>query len=226
MRMNRTRAFALAALASVAACSGGGTDNGTGTANDSEPGQNIAEPDLPNLASNQAAEALPCPNAPGSMCIGPLIVRTESLILLADGSANSDGSRRLAARGNLVFENRTSAPVRLAILDLPIDAAFDNGIRLSVNRFNAVSGVFRCDLEGPECFQGASDRFQTLTSGDSPARATISFNGDMDGSLAASLPSVATATVTLQVYAVGADNSGSVLNISMPNVPVTNQLRR
>lgn len=227
MRMTLGNSLVLALAAAMAGCSGGDAGNDAATANAVPTAdQNaLAEPEMPNLATNQAAETLPCPNAPGSMCIGPLIVRAEGLTLSSEGGAQSDGARYLSSRGNLVFENRTSAPVRVAILDMPTDILFDNGIRLRVAD-NGITGVHVCGRDGAECFQGMPERFQTLAPGDSPARANISFYGRMDGSLAASLPSVSSGTVTLQVYAVGSDNAGSVLNISLPNAQVQNQLRR
>ena len=194
-----------------------------------DPGNAMPSADLPDLANSQTASAaLPCPATPGSMCSGPLIVRAENLSLLADGAPYSNGARELDARGNLVFENRTGAPVRFAVLRAPTDALFNNGIGLSALSTSgvAITGVFGCGRDGPECFQATPDRFQTLTPGDSPARANISFGGRMDGSLAASLPTVASATITLQLYVVDANNAGRVLNISLPNVPVQNQLSR
>lgn len=158
------------------------------------------------------------------MCIGPLVVRAEGLTLQADGSPNNDGARKLAAQGNLVFENRSGSPVRIAILERDPDILFDNGIRLSAYRRGDISGVFRCERSGPECFQGTPDQFQTLNPGDSPARANVGFSGRMDGSLAASLPQVTSATATLQVYVVDANNVGSVLSVSLPNIAVRNQL--
>lgn len=173
----------------------------------------------------EAVEKLPCPPGPGTMCIGPLVVRAEGVNLLGDGQPKDNGSRKLRSHGNLVFENRTDTPVRVAILRAPVEALFDNGIFVSTYRRGGVAGVFVCRNEPVPCFQGAPGSFQALVPGDSPARANFSMTGGMDGSLAASLPSVSSATITLQVYVVGVDNVGSVLNISLAGVPVRNQLK-
>lgn len=236
MWINLRSLAAITVVAGLSAC--GDAANQQGPAASATPEANVATAapdnaasaaDLPDLANSQtSAAALPCPATPGSMCSGPLIVRAENLSLLADGSPYSNGARELDARGNLVFENRTGAPIRFAVLRAPTDALFNNGIGLSALSTSgvAITGVFGCGRDGPECFQATPDRFQTLTPGDSPARANISFGGRMDGSLAASLPTVSTATITLQLYVVDANNAGRVLNISLPNVPVQNQLSR
>lgn len=229
MRIAYPRAgWALAMAVALAACGGSGDDGPGADANvQANAGDDNAarEADLPNLVAEESADALPCPSGPGTMCVGPLIVRAEGLTLSADGAARSDGSRYLSVRGNLVFENRTRSPVRLAILDMPTDILLGNGIRLELAR-NGITGVHLCGRDGAECFQGTPEQFQTLAPGDSPARANISFYGRMDGSLAASLPSVSSGTVALQIYVVDASNVGSVLNISLPGAQVQNQLRQ
>lgn len=232
MRINRGPAYlAVLLLAATASCS----SPPAGTGNVAEPGGPAVSnqpvetnmPDLSDQQQNRTTQALSCPDTPGSMCLGPLIVRAEGVNLLADGGANSDGSRNLNSRGTIVFENRTGAPIRFAVLVTPTDALFNNGLRLGSLSTSGldVTGVLTC-RDGPQCWQGTPERFQTLAPGDSPARASIGFRGRMDGSLAASLQTVSSATITLQLYVVDANNAGSVLNVSLPNVPVQNQLRQ
>lgn len=224
MRMKFGRSgLTLAMLAGAAACSQPASntaeENGANAADPAAVTNSPAEAELPDLAANQAAAAqLPCPTEPGTMCTGPLIVRGEGFALLRNRHEN------LAFQGALVFETRTGGAVKFAILDLPMAVRLDNGGMLT--RHDDFSGVTLCSRDGPRCLQETPERFQTLAPGDSAVRVNSVFWEREDSALTASLPTVATATITFQVYAVGADNSGSVLSVSLPNVPVRNQISR
>jgi len=224
MRMTR-KSIAMAAMVSALAisCSQEPADNGAADVNGSAGTEsaNVAEPDMPNLAGNEtAAQALPCPESPGSMCIGPLIVRGEGFNLMREDRAS--GADNIIAQGTLVFENRTSGPIRFAMLDERITVGLDNGQTLGTTSYS-FSGLRFCGRDGAACLQQSPDRFQTLVPGDSPIRMNASFRGDELLSLRAANPSAASATITFQVYAVDAANAGGPLSVSL-SVPLRNQI--
>lgn len=214
-------------LVALAGC-GGAQDDPTVKAETSEtfgdqvePAASAPEPIAPPVVE---ANVAPCPEEGGVVCSGPLVVRVENLTLMGDGNASSDGGRRLQATASVVFSNRSDGDVRVALLPSYPEVTFDNGIALRVPRHRAISGMLVCNDDGVKCFQGQPDQFQVLAKGDSPAAANLTFNGRMDGSLAASLPSVSSGTIALQVYSVDVNNTGKTTNLTLRNIPVKNQL--
>lgn len=184
-----------------------------------------------DFGNDQAAATAPATPADpacaekGVMCAGPVMVRAENFNLFAKGAPYRDGARNLVAQGSLVLSAREASAIKFAILYQPITATLDNGAKLAVGN-RGVTGVTLCGRDGAECLQGTPDRFQTLTPGESPARVSLTFAGRSEGSLAASLPTIATADVSLQIYVVGGDNIGRTLNIQLPQVPLRNQLKQ
>lgn len=225
MRMTSNRIWIAAMAAGLAvSCAGPAPDNqanGADAANPPLAAANLAEPDLPNLAGNESATpAQTCPQAPGTMCIGPLVVRGEAFNLMREDRPS--GADYIIATGTLVFENRTGGPVRFALLDEQITVGLDNGQTLGTTN-SSFSGLRFCGRDGAACLQQSPDRFQTLVPGDSPIRINASFRGDELLSLRAANPSAASATITFQAYAVDAANAGGPLSISL-SVPVRNQI--
>lgn len=224
MRMMARRASLTLATLLFVSCSGSDAPSNAGLTNAAP---DLADPPLeantPDLTENQTAETAPCPASPGSMCIGPLIVRGEGFNLMREDRGS--GADYIIAQGTLVFENRTSGPVRFAMLDERMRVGLDTGQNLGTTNYS-FSGLRFCGRDGAACLQESPERFQTLVPGDSAIRLNATFRGDEMASLRGANPTAASATITFQVYAVDATNAGGALSISLPNVPLRNQTSR
>ena len=227
-------ALSLAAVASLAACSGGedtieadGDTAIAAPAGDELPADTDVEATdaAPPVVDTEPVEPpapaiAPCPDQAGLACSGALIAEVENLSVTPARNRNS-----YVARMTLKLTNRSGDAVRIAMPGDDISINFDNGAGLAQDawRNGVISGIQLCRDDVTECFQQRPNDFKTLQPGDSPARINIEVRDEVEGALLASMPSIATGTTTINLFIVDINGNGRREQIAVPNAPVTNQ---
>lgn len=204
-----------AALLALQAC--GETQEQDGLPEAAPTGSAVAaEPDLSD--PTPVAQAAPPPQSceATSYCSGPLVVRSDNLVL------NRTQNDQIDIVGTLSFENRSAADLKLALLDGDLIMNTDRGLSLG-QRNIYTSGLGVCRKEGSECFDAEPDTFRLIAPGDSPAKLNVSLRGNLVASGAPLVAQIESGTLTVKAYTVAADGSRQVHRIALANIPITNQ---
>lgn len=234
---NVAKSAAILLVAAMAGCSDGGDTadestppeappavSGQAAALQPDPAAEPAESEIA-LANPVPAPALNCPSEQGIFCKGPLIIRAPQVTLSRSRRPYDDGSQELVATVTFSVENRSASPLRFGLLQENMNFSLDNGAVLrgggSTRNF---SGITPCRNDGATCLQGSPDDFVTVAPEDSPATFGIVFEGRSDGSLAATLPSIAAGDIGLQLYLVSTAGEGQKFQVGLTRVPIRNQL--
>jgi hypothetical protein len=221
MQLKFAHAFAFPAALMLASCGGAADDSGDpggdrGTQADGKAGDADL---LGGSKSDAAISGPPKVNCdPSAYCSGPLIVRSDRLVL---SKSDKDSA---VLRGTLSFENRSNEDLRVALLGENFVVNFDNGASVEDYGGGESAGLGMCRDEGEECFNTEPETFRILSPGDSPAKLNVALKGYFESSLAPTMSQIEKGTMTLNAYTVEADGTKRKHRISLSDAAITNQI--
>lgn len=191
------------------------------SANDTPP---TAAPDLFKSAGTPPENAAPAttaqPCSAGAQCFGSLVVQPGAMVLdITSGSAPL-----VVVTGAISIANRSQGPVAVAALD-PARIYLDNGNTLSIDLPDGMSGLLYCGKDGQRCYDRASAEFRQITSEDSVARVNARFARAASRATRSTLPDVRTGEISMRLFVVPLGDQGRSIDVSLPDVPLRNQIK-
>lgn len=182
----------------------------------------VAPPELDDAVTPPAEVAATAPSVvqePGYYANGDLSVRvgTAALTVLR---ARPNGETDLVLGATLTLENRGTAPVALiGSTNGRPSIMLDNGVAM---RINDIEGLKECSRSMETCLAGTPDDFIEIGTGNT-ATVNLTFRGGALPGQKAGLAGVEKGSLTMQLYMVQ-DGMNRTVNVSIPVVPVTNNI--